>query len=205
MILQAPPTLQPPQIPQFNWGPDLSPLLAQIGRGDFSGIPILRSIDFSNLIVTLKTIAIIVIAVCVVALVIIVLKSRKMFQEEMASAIKAADLTPPAEAKGAYDARWQEIRNHVESFKEAEWKLAVIEADKLVDDVLKVAGYPGETMGERLTMIKPDQLINVQHLWDAHKLRNLLVHDANYQLTHKQAIWAIDAFQSVLHELGALG
>lgn len=144
------------------------------------------------------------IVIFVAIIVVIVLKSRKMIQEEMASAIKAADLTPPAEAKGAYDARWQEIRNHVESFKESEWKLAVIEADKLVDDVLKTAGYPGETMGERLTMIKPDQLVNIQHLWDAHKLRNLLVHDANYQLTHKQAIWCIDAFESVLHELGAL-
>lgn len=203
MFIQAPPTFKP-QFPQLGFGPDLSPLFAQIGRGDFSNIPILRSIDWGNLIATLKTIAIMVVAVCVVVLIIIVLKSRRMIQEEIASAIKAADLTPPKEAKGAYDARWQEIRNHVQSFKEAEWKLAVIEADKLVDDVLRVAGYPGETMGERLMMIKPDQLVNIQNLWDAHKLRNLLVHDANYQLTHKQAVWCVEAFESVLHELGAL-
>ena len=98
----------------------------------------------------------------------------------------------------------EEIRKHVNSFVEAEWKLAVIEGDKFVDDVLKTAGFAGESMGERLMMIKPDQIINIQYLWDAHKLRNLLVHDANFRLTHQQALFAINAFESVLKELSAL-
>lgn len=113
-------------------------------------------------------------------------------------------LTPPPAVVTAYDNRWQEIRRHVDSFVEAEWKLAVIEADKFVDDVLKTAGFAGESMGERLMLIKPDQIINIQYLWDAHKLRNLLVHDANFRLTHQQAIFAINAFESVLKELSAL-
>ena len=53
-------------------------------------------------------------------------------------------------------------------------------------------------------LIKPDQIMNLQYLWDAHKLRNLLVHDANFRLTHQQALFAVNAFESVLKELSAL-
>jgi hypothetical protein len=53
-------------------------------------------------------------------------------------------------------------------------------------------------------LIEPGQLLSLQNLWDAHKLRNLLVHDANYQLDHRQAVMAIEAFEQALRELGAL-
>lgn len=204
MFLQIPPTLEATQLPRIGWGPDLSPLLAQISSGNFENIPIIRDIDFSSLIVALKTVSFILTVIFITVIVVIMLKARKLIQKKVSEKIMASDLTPPAEARSPYDARWQEIRSHVVSFKESDWKLAVIEADKLADDALKAAGYPGETMGERLMMIKPGQLVNIQFLWDAHKLRNLLVHDANYQLTHKQAIWSIDAFESALKELGAL-
>src|SRR3989344_3064717 len=49
---------------------------------------------------------------------------------------------------------WDRIKTNAESIRESEWKLSIIEADKLVDDVLKQLGYPGESMGERLMMIK---------------------------------------------------
>src|SRR3989344_2442517 len=61
---------------------------------------------------------------------------------------------------------WDRIRANAESIRESEWKLSIIEADKLVDDVLKQLGYPGESMGERLMMIKLDELTSLQDLWD---------------------------------------
>lgn len=115
-----------------------------------------------------------------------------------------AEVHPPARAASAFDNRWDEIKRHAHSFTEADWKLAVIEADKFADDALKTGGYPGESMGERLMLIQPGQLLSLQTLWDAHKLRNLLVHDPYYQLTHRQAIVAVEAFEETLRELGAL-
>ena len=100
--------------------------------------------------------------------------------------------------------QWARIQQFVGSVREAEWKLAVIEADKYVDDALKQHGFAGESMGERLMLIKPDQLTSLQDLWDAHKLRNLLVHEAGYKITHEQATAAIHAFEKVLRELGVL-
>lgn len=182
-----------------NFGVDLSPQLAQLYN--FT-LDYFKSPDFANLVASLKTISAILTIVFGAIVAVIMIKMGGLIKEEITEL--KAELNPPKEAVTPYDNRWQEIKNHVNSFKESEWKLAVIEADKLVDDVLKTAGFPGESMGERLMLIKPDQLLNLQYLWDAHKLRNLLVHDPNYQMTHRQAIWAVEAFENVLRELEAL-
>jgi len=150
----------------------------------------------------LKDVLILITIIFGVIFVIIVFKLRGLIKQRLQETKE--EISPPAEAITAYDNRWTEIKNHVLSFNESEWKMAVIEADKFVDDALKSANYPGESMGERLMLVQPGQLLSLQDIWDAHKLRNLLVHDASYQLNHRQAVLAIEAFEKALRELGAL-
>lgn len=102
------------------------------------------------------------------------------------------------------DESWASILQFANSIRESEWKLSIIEADKFVDDALKKRGFPGESMGERLMMISPDDLQSLQDLWDAHKLRNILVHEVNYRVKHEQVLGAIHAFERVLKELGVI-
>lgn len=115
------------------------------------------------------------------------------------SAIKTAETS-----RGASGSKWDEVMRHMESPREAEWKFAIVEADKLVDDLLKSAGYPGESMGERLMNIEKGQLLGLQGLWEAHKVRNKLVHDVNYFLRYAEARRAIQLYEAVMRELGAL-
>lgn len=163
-----------------------------------------KNFNFHIIIADIKLAAIILTIIFGAIFVIVLRKIWRLGIIKKELAELKNEFNPPAGTKTAYDNRWQEIRSHVESFIEAEWKLAVIEGDKFVDDVLKAAGFAGESMGERLMLIKPDQIVNLQHLWDAHKLRNLLVHDPNFRLTHQQATLAINAFESVLKELSAI-
>lgn len=163
-----------------------------------------KNFNYHTLVADIRIVAMIL-TIIFGAIFIIVLRkiwSLGVVKEELAEL--KGEFKAPAGTKTAYDNRWQEIRSHVESFIEAEWKLAVIEGDKFVDDVLKTAGFAGESMGERLMLIKPDQIVNLQYLWDAHKLRNFLVHDPDFRLTHQQALFAINAFESVLKELSAI-
>ncbi len=102
---------------------------------------------------------------------------------------------------GPTKARWEEILRHGDSAKEAEWKFAIIEADKLMDDTLRKAGFLGETMGERLIGIKEGQLQSLQLIWEAHKIRNRLAHDSNYFLRHAEAKKAIQLYGRALEEL----
>lgn len=161
-----------------------------------------RDFDYLVWIANIKLVLGFITLIFGVAFVIIVYKLRQLVKDRLKEIV--TEINPPAEAVSAYDIRWAEIKKHVSSFTEAEWKLAVIEADKFVDDVLKTGGYPGESMGERLMLIEPGQLLSLQNLWDAHKLRNLLVHDPHYQMTHRQAKSAVEAFEQTLREMGAL-
>ena len=163
---------------------------------------VISGFDFLGWVAGFKTVLQIITVIFAVLLAIIIYKIRGLVKERLLEL--KTEIAPPAEAVSAFDNRWTEIKNHANSFNVAEWKMAVIEADKFVDDALKTGGYPGESMGERLMLIQPGQLLALQLLWDAHKLRNLLVHDANYQLTHRQAIMAVEAFEQTLRELGAL-
>lgn len=114
------------------------------------------------------------------------------------------ELLPPSPATSGLNLRWDEIEKHINSTREAEWKFAVIEADKLTDELLKGAGFPGDTMGERLMNIQPGQLITLQSLWEAHKIRNRLVHDVNYFLRYTEAKRAVSLYEKTLKELQAL-
>ena len=114
------------------------------------------------------------------------------------------EILPPQPATSASNARWDEIEKHINSTREAEWKFAVIEADKLVDELLKGAGFQGDTMGDRLMNIQPGQLITLQNLWEAHKIRNRLVHDTNYFLRYTEAKRAVGLYEKTLRELQIL-
>lgn len=136
-----------------------------------------------------------------ILLIITTIKTRRLFGSKT-NLIK--ELLPPSGTTSGLDARWAEIERHINSTREAEWKFAVIEADKLTDDLLKGAGFQGETMGDRLMNIQPGQLTTLQSLWEAHKIRNRLVHDANYFLRYTEAKRAVSLYEKTLKELQAL-
>lgn len=114
-------------------------------------------------------------------------------------------LNPSKSGEGKHNARWKEVRSHLESLREAEWKFAVIEADKMAETALAEAGFPGETMGERMTLISKDQLNSIDDLWQAHKLRNIIAHDPNHQVKYGEVRGAVEKYEKALRELGALG
>lgn len=82
-------------------------------------------------------------------------------------------------------------------------KLAVVEADKLLDTVLRKMHLPGETMGERLKMAAY-KYPNISRVWPAHKLRNQLVHDATFEISIRQAKSAVRDFHEALKTLNVL-
>ena len=85
-------------------------------------------------------------------------------------------------------------------------KIAITEADKLLDYVMKTQGYSGGTMGERLKAAKSGfgdyGVYNA--VWQAHKLRNTMVHDVGFDLVVSQANEALTDFERGLRKLGAL-
>lgn len=102
---------------------------------------------------------------------------------------------------------WQKIEEQVGFGKPSNFRSAVIDADKLVDFVLRKL-YPGEeSMGERLKQAKTKFVNNYEvydGLWFAHKVRNELVHNVNFDLPSVQVRDILDKFKAGLSQLGAI-
>ena len=102
-----------------------------------------------------------------------------------------------------YHARWKEIEALVELKKEMNYKLAVIEADKLLDSALRSMYFTGITMAERLKLASY-RFPKLKHVWWAHQVRNHVVHDVRYELRHGEAKKVLDLFKRALITLGIL-
>ena len=99
--------------------------------------------------------------------------------------------------------RMKDVFEHLESINPNDWKLAIIEADIILDDLLKQKGYTGSSLGERLKSISPHQMQSLSEAWEAHKVRNRIAHDgADFVLTQRLAQETIDRYRRVFAELG---
>lgn len=97
--------------------------------------------------------------------------------------------------------RWQQLQKLCADKKN--WPMAVTEADRLLDDVLKRRHYKGRTTGERLVSAQHD-LSNNESLWFGHKLYNKINDDDLVKITKRDTLEALGGFRQALKDLGAL-
>jgi len=100
-----------------------------------------------------------------------------------------------------FQKRWKELQAKCRT--KQTWPLAVIDADKLLDEGLKKCRYKGRSMGERLVSAQRD-LSDNDGVWFGHKLRNKLVHEDVKDLTQREVQNALQGFRQALRDLGAL-
>lgn len=100
---------------------------------------------------------------------------------------------------------WQKVEEQVSFGKPSNLRTAVVDADKLVDFALRKMYPADETMGERLKSAKP-KFVNhydiYDGLWFAHKVRNELVHNVNFDLPSVEVRGILDKFKAALDLLG---
>lgn len=100
-------------------------------------------------------------------------------------------------------ADWQRLKELADTGRPSAYKEAVITADKLLDYALTQIAS-GETLGERLKNADAAFPRDVyQGLWDAHKMRNALVHEASFDLPILVAKEILDKFARGFQALGA--
>ena len=111
-------------------------------------------------------------------------------------------ITEEVQAK-ALLGEWQVVLDHVNSESPAEWKLAILEADSMLDEILDSEGYVGETLGEKLKAMSPSAISSYNDLWEAHKMRNEIAHEgSSVELTKRAARDTINKFEVAFRELG---
>lgn len=97
---------------------------------------------------------------------------------------------------------WKKVEEKMDSDNSSDWKIAIIEADSTLDELIKSLGYVGENMGDRMKRIKPGQFPYLDEAWRVHKVRNFLAHDPSYELRRDVAQRAIDIYKKIFKEFG---
>jgi hypothetical protein len=97
--------------------------------------------------------------------------------------------------------RWEVVQKHMESDNPSEWKLAVIEADSMLEAMVKRMGYPGATLGEMMKKIERSDFTTLDDAWKAHKVRNFIAHQGStFTLSRHQAKEVINSYERVFRE-----
>lgn len=127
----------------------------------------------------------------IVAIVFVVLAAGTWFIRRRPKKINLAE----------FQDRWNQAQGLCS--KQDTWPLAIINADKLLDEALKKLKYKGKTMGERMVAAQHDINDN-DGMWYGHKLRNKLVHEDIKNLKKKDVMTALIGFREALKDLRAL-
>lgn len=101
--------------------------------------------------------------------------------------------------------RWEDIQQHIATDNPNDWKLAIIEADVMLEEMLESAGYAGNTIGEKLKGASTTNFQTLDTAWKAHKVRNQIAHGgADFVLTKKLAQETITQYRQVFTEFGVI-
>ncbi|MFA6270596.1 MAG: hypothetical protein WC657_05330 [Candidatus Paceibacterota bacterium] len=123
-------------------------------------------------------------------------EKAKMYPENMEVVTFDASL-----GKNPLTEKWEKIIKLSESTNQSDWRLAVIESDIILDDLLGKLQLPGETMGEKLKAVEPSDFTTIESAWEAHKFRNMIAHEgSDFIINQREIRRIILLYESVFKE-----
>jgi len=99
---------------------------------------------------------------------------------------------------------WRQIQKRLISENQNDWKLAILEADHILNEILKMSGYLGTKLEDKLDLITPAQLSNVDEISNVHKIRNKISGDPSFAVSQEEAREIIDIYKKSFVELNLI-
>ncbi len=116
-------------------------------------------------------------------------------KERLQGLVKKDPTAPPK------NERWETVQKHINSNNPSDWRLAILECDLILEEILRAMNLPGETIGEMLKAIEPSDFPELQSAWEAHLVRNKIAHEgAAFILTEHEARRVVRLFELVFRD-----
>jgi hypothetical protein len=117
----------------------------------------------------------------------------------------STETSPTKEESGNKEAqpneKWQKILDYANSDNVSDWRLSIIEADVMLEEVLRASGHVGESVGEMLKSADKNDFLTLDDAWEGHKIRNRIAHSgADFQLNERETKRALALFEKVFKE-----
>jgi hypothetical protein len=132
------------------------------------------------------------------------IKTKKIENAVYAEMFRKPDQAevPIASAQdAALNERWMKVQAHISSTNPSDWKIAILEADIMLADILEKKGYQGDSISDKLKGVDKKDFITLDSAWAAHKIRNQIAHEGTgFQLNEREARQAIELYKTVFSE-----
>lgn len=116
-------------------------------------------------------------------------------------AFRAAQRTIVNEDIPRTQLRWNRVEEQANSSNPESWRLAILEADIMLSELLDLQGYKGETVVDKMKQVDRAQFNSIDAAWDAHKVRNAIAHEgATLDLSPREVRRVIGLYRRVLEE-----
>lgn len=131
-------------------------------------------------------------------------KERTYLKHEIAEYAHNQALQKEKAQSGAFkNERWKKVLDYLFSINENDWKLAIIEADSMLYDLLTQLGYKGENLGDKLKEVNIINFRSLNLAWEAHNIRNRIAHEgSSFELSLHEAKRVIALYEQVFQEFG---
>jgi hypothetical protein len=114
---------------------------------------------------------------------------------------EAASATITAHDVPKTQLRWDRIVAEINSDNEQSWRLAILEADIMLNELLDSLGYSGETMADKMKTVDRADFNTIDLAWEAHRARNRIAHESSETgLDQREARRIVDLYQRVFRE-----
>jgi hypothetical protein len=120
-------------------------------------------------------------------------------REAMEEAMEAGRLP-----KTKVQKEWEAILYNLDSNNSEDYKKAVVSAEELFNRVLKMANFSGSNIEDRLKKIPDNQLEFKEDIIWAHRLKEKIFEDENFEVEHEEAKRAVYIFERALKEMEIL-
>jgi hypothetical protein len=124
------------------------------------------------------------------------IEENKIFNPPVGASVSNNE--PVAEIKNE---KWEKVIKYANSNNPSDWRLAIIEADVILDELLKTLGYVGESIGDMLKSVDKSDFLSLDDAWEAHKVRNSIAHTGqNFELNERETKRVVGLFEKVFKE-----
>lgn len=129
------------------------------------------------------------------------MRIRREMHEALALPSKKVLKTEGVESAPIVNEKWEKVIQHINSTNPSDWKLAILECDIMLYDILEKMGYMQESIGDKLKSIEPSDFTNIEAAWEAHKIRNQIAHEGSeFMINEREAKRVIGLYELVFRE-----
>ena len=145
-----------------------------------------------------------VISYCTVRLFEIRKKQKEVLKHKIEEYARHQEEEAKTNGSGNFrNQRWEHVLEYLSSSNPSDWKLAVMEADAMLEDLTDQLEMEGENLGERLKASNKEKFKSLDDAWEAHLIRNRIAHEGSqFDLSQHEANRVITLYENVFREFG---